>query len=435
MGFARDRLDDCLRRLHHHPATKPFLSDVVDTTEYIVDPVNLGIIGDRLIQGCYENINGCVQPALFWADIEKCWENWQRRFDLAAQEGRRHRSASVTLATASGGEAGELCKVPTEMRMVVQAVEDSFWAEVDAAATVVSLHFVGDSADSSLQHRRSPVEMFATAATAKWTEVFEGWCYDSLRRCLWALRANIHAVSFLNPVPWEDLGLHEYPKVVKDPIDLGTIREKIAAGDYGNASGSGGTHFWADVARCWDNCQRYCDYDDKTDAFHAAASMRIAAQSLEASFWADVAKFKMLRGYFDAPHLHGDVEEDRFIHEWCEQQLDRCLDSLSLRLKELLTTEATSSDCPGSEDGTGDSGFLDADVEVVRKRLHAGGYEDEDKLIDPTPFWKDIRKCRSFRGDTVRAQALRAAASELEAEFDAALDHLEEGIAEAARQK
>ncbi len=37
---------------------------------------------------------------------------------------------------------------------------------------------------------------------------------------------------FLEPVDWKSLGLLDYPKIIKKPMDFGTVRKKLESGDY-----------------------------------------------------------------------------------------------------------------------------------------------------------------------------------------------------------
>lgn len=57
---------------------------------------------------------------------------------------------------------------------------------------------------------------------------------------------------FLEPVDWKALGLQDYPKIVKKPMDLRTIREKVKQGGYANFD-----MFYADVQLVWNNCKSY----------------------------------------------------------------------------------------------------------------------------------------------------------------------------------
>lgn len=42
------------------------------------------------------------------------------------------------------------------------------------------------------------------------------------------------ACDFREPVDWKGLGLNDYPQIIKNPMDLGTVNKKFAAGKYAN---------------------------------------------------------------------------------------------------------------------------------------------------------------------------------------------------------
>jgi hypothetical protein len=50
----------------------------------------------------------------------------------------------------------------------------------------------------------------------------------------------------------EALGIPDYPSVVRNPMDLGTVRSRLVTGQYGTAQ-----EVAADVALVWANCRRY----------------------------------------------------------------------------------------------------------------------------------------------------------------------------------
>lgn len=57
-----------------------------------------------------------------------------------------------------------------------------------------------------------------------------------LRKCLTVLKGlmSVRGKSdwFLQPVNYVELGLHDYPKIIKRPMDLGTVRQKLESGQY-----------------------------------------------------------------------------------------------------------------------------------------------------------------------------------------------------------
>lgn len=59
-------------------------------------------------------------------------------------------------------------------------------------------------------------------------------------------------VDFAEPVDYVGLGLTDYLRVVKRPMDLGTIRRKLKRKEY-----AGLKECLADVQLVWDNCRTY----------------------------------------------------------------------------------------------------------------------------------------------------------------------------------
>ena len=53
-----------------------------------------------------------------------------------------------------------------------------------------------------------------------------------LKEILTELTEQPSALNFLEPVPWEELGLNNYPSIVKNPMDLRTCRRKLQKGAY-----------------------------------------------------------------------------------------------------------------------------------------------------------------------------------------------------------
>ena len=73
-------------------------------------------------------------------------------------------------------------------------------------------------------------------------------CYEILR----FLQTREDSQPFLEPVDWQAYGLTDYPEIIQHPMDLGTIQQKLEAGQYKEPSA-----FAADVRLVWDNCAKY----------------------------------------------------------------------------------------------------------------------------------------------------------------------------------
>jgi len=57
---------------------------------------------------------------------------------------------------------------------------------------------------------------------------------------------------FREPVDWKNLDLYDYPKIVKKPMDLGTVKRKVERGQYANAKECA-----IDIRLIWTNCKTY----------------------------------------------------------------------------------------------------------------------------------------------------------------------------------
>ena len=89
------------------------------------------------------------------------------------------------------------------------------------------------------------------------------------KKCLGVLKAlqrNPRAGPFLMPVDWKALQLPQYPKMIKHPMDLGTVETKLVGGSYKTARD------WADDVRLvWSNA---CTFNTEgSDVFELATQL------------------------------------------------------------------------------------------------------------------------------------------------------------------
>ena len=83
---------------------------------------------------------------------------------------------------------------------------------------------------------------------------------------------------FRDPVPWEALGLVDYLSVVKTPMDLGTVKEKLSSGKYMNED-----ECVADIRLIWHNAMLYNA---------PGAAVYVKAKSLSEAFESQWALFR-----------------------------------------------------------------------------------------------------------------------------------------------
>ena len=56
--------------------------------------------------------------------------------------------------------------------------------------------------------------------------------YNSVRGLIEAIESDVNATAFLEPVPWQEYELNDYPDIIKSPMDLGTVKSKMLKGEY-----------------------------------------------------------------------------------------------------------------------------------------------------------------------------------------------------------
>ena len=76
------------------------------------------------------------------------------------------------------------------------------------------------------------------------------------------------AGAFLAPVDWKALKLPTYPKMVKHPMDLGTVEHKLGSGKYNSVS-----DFSADVNQVWENAHIF--NQPGSDIYDAATQLQL----------------------------------------------------------------------------------------------------------------------------------------------------------------
>ena len=55
---------------------------------------------------------------------------------------------------------------------------------------------------------------------------------NRLKECINQIEDDPKSYEFREPVPWKELGLTDYPEIVKKPMDLKTVRKNLGKGKY-----------------------------------------------------------------------------------------------------------------------------------------------------------------------------------------------------------
>ena len=58
------------------------------------------------------------------------------------------------------------------------------------------------------------------------------------------------AIEFRKPVDWQAFGLTDYPELIKNPMDIGTVIEKLDKGSYKNLEA-----WFNDISLVFNNCK------------------------------------------------------------------------------------------------------------------------------------------------------------------------------------
>jgi len=75
---------------------------------------------------------------------------------------------------------------------------------------------------------------------------------DKASQLIKSLEKLPEAVNFIKPVDFKNLGLIDYPQVVKKPMDLSTIRKKLKQDKYSTIE-----EVIEDLNLIWENCRAY----------------------------------------------------------------------------------------------------------------------------------------------------------------------------------
>jgi len=101
---------------------------------------------------------------------------------------------------------------------------------------------------------------------------------EDVRTILNGLINNRDCEPFLDPVAWQELGLYDYPSVIKYPMCLHSVLQNMNSNKYQTVDAVA-----EDIRRVWNNCMTY---NQDGSAFHHLAS------KLSVKFEADFGKIK-----------------------------------------------------------------------------------------------------------------------------------------------
>ncbi|GMH72641.1 hypothetical protein TrRE_jg4014 [Triparma retinervis] len=74
--------------------------------------------------------------------------------------------------------------------------------------------------------------------------------FDKFTKLVEQIIARPDSDAFRDPVPWEELGLIDYPQIVKQPMDLSTVLTNLQTNKYATIHAA-----IDDIRLIWANCQ------------------------------------------------------------------------------------------------------------------------------------------------------------------------------------
>uniref|UniRef100_A0A8P4G162 Bromodomain-containing protein 2 n=1 Tax=Dicentrarchus labrax TaxID=13489 RepID=A0A8P4G162_DICLA len=155
---------------------------------------------------------------------------------------------------------------PIQLSAQIDAIKKGFKRKADSPPSTTSV--ITSSQASPAEDHSAPCTLFSRRGSGrpikppkKDLPAFESkkvrlseqlrYCNDILKEML-SKRHYAYAWPFYTPVDAVALGLHDYHDIIKQPMDLGTIRKKMDQREYANAK-----EFAADVRLMFSNCYKY----------------------------------------------------------------------------------------------------------------------------------------------------------------------------------
>ena len=169
----------------------------------------------------------------------------------------------------------EIVKEPMDLQTMATKLQAGEYAST--AAFAADMHLIVKNC-KLYNAEGSPVFQMAEALEAEFEKLLKSikrW-QDEAKKILASLKKNPNAFIFLEPVDWKSLGLTDYLKVIKTPMDLGTVGAKLASDQYASIDA-----FFDDLNLVWSNCMVY--NADGSDVYKMAAVMKLETEKFRAA--------------------------------------------------------------------------------------------------------------------------------------------------------
>lgn len=251
-SMARDELKQCgsiLKALKRHVDSGPFLEPVdivkfnipdypdiikhpmdLDTVEKKLDYCEYDIVDEffadiqRIFDNCYLYNGRGSDVSKMASNLEALFNKFKKNFshasELLEQESAPHRSVASTKAS----------KSKQNSRKSSQS------------------HITSKSLTESSRPPKSPV---SKKLKSKMPEHHYKFC-RSLVNEFFKSEHKVYAFPFLEPVDWVEMNIPDYPHIIKNPMDLSTIRKKFEANVYASPF-----ELEHDIRLIFSNCYKY----------------------------------------------------------------------------------------------------------------------------------------------------------------------------------
>ncbi|KAF9397339.1 hypothetical protein BGX21_008954, partial [Mortierella sp. AD011] len=289
-GMTREQLKFCssiLKELKRHRDAGPFLApvdpvllNIPDYPSIIKNPMDLSTVENKLNAVEYETFedfgkdiklifdncylyNGTESPvSLAATSLNNAYERLLRRMPKESVKP----AAEPTIVKESPKKAPAAPKLKKEPIKKEEKKEPKLipvqLVTPGSTANALPLHMERPRAGSEERRPKrdihAPSKEIPTGVSAKRKGSIR-WKNDrQLRYCHTILRelskkSNAEFMfPFMEPVDWEKLMIPDYPKIIKNPMDVGTIKQKLESDEYDNAK-----QFEADIRLVLWNCFKF----------------------------------------------------------------------------------------------------------------------------------------------------------------------------------
>ncbi|KAJ9088120.1 hypothetical protein DSO57_1026250 [Entomophthora muscae] len=252
-AMTRDELKQCssvIRALKRHPDSGPFLQPVdikrlkiPDYPNIIKKPMDLDTAEKKLGVCAYEVVDE------FFADIQRIFDNCYlyNGYDAPVSCFAKRLQAKFEELKANFSRVSEIL----EQEAALPSAQKGYGG---SRAKPRSKQASRKTSQAHIHSAESPAGRYSPMAArfgGEMPEHHKKFCNGVLKELFKKLHLS-YSAPFLEPVDWEVLNLPDYPHIVKNPMDLSTVKKKFQSGKYTSA-----LEFENDIRLIFQNCFKY----------------------------------------------------------------------------------------------------------------------------------------------------------------------------------